>query len=367
MTRAASDVRQDRAVTPSRPKFRWSFFVWPWLAFWILLFLLGLQEYQWEGGRGLWEPALEYSTAALVSTTIGVLQLNRARHIDRWLSRPARWFLALWQWMPLEALGFLSALFAVPRVISWLFGIAYEKDYWLRVEAYDCAKFLLFYFLAGGIQFGIFTYDAWTRERLRSTEHARLAQEAQLMQLTQQLQPHFLFNCLNAISSLIYIDPGLADTLLGRLATLLRAATGASRRPEQSLEEELALLRAYAEIMIQRFPDRVHVEWSIDENALRCLVPTFGLQPLLENCFHHVVEKRGAPTCIVVRARRQTTMLIVEIEDDGDLRAKPPVHGVGLENLKRRLESLHGEQAHVVLLPRPEHGLIVRVELPCAC
>lgn len=68
-----SGVNPDGAPTTSRPRFGWSFFLWPWLAFWILLFLLGLQEYQWSGGLGLWDPALEYGTAALTSTTISVL------------------------------------------------------------------------------------------------------------------------------------------------------------------------------------------------------------------------------------------------------------------------------------------------------
>jgi LytS/YehU family sensor histidine kinase len=154
--------------------------------------------------------------------------------------------------------------------------------------------------------------------------------------LTQQLQPHFLFNALNTILSLIHPDPDLADTLLTQLASLLRAATDASRRLEQPLADELALLGAYASIMTQRFADRVHVEWAIDEAAMACLVPTLALQPLLENCFRHVVERRRAPTRIVVRARLMGAVLAIEIEDDGDLRTEPPVFGVGFGNGSNR-------------------------------
>ena len=171
-----------------------------------------------------------------------------------------------------------------------------------EVLAYEAAKFTLFYALFGGIQFGVRSYRAWATERLRAEQQARLAQQAQLAQLTQQLQPHFLFNALNTVSSLIHTDPDLADALLMRLATLLRAATDASHRPEQPLSDELALLHAYADIMTQRFADRVEIRWEVDADAWHCSVPTLGLQPLLENCFRHVVERRREPTHVVIRA-----------------------------------------------------------------
>lgn len=183
--------------------------------------------------------------------------------------------------------------------------------------------------------------------------------------MTQQLQPHFLFNALNTVSSLIHSDPDMADVLLTRLATLLRAATDASQRPEQALADELTLLHAYADIMTQRFADRVEIRWELDAGASRCKVPTLGLQPLLENCFRHVVERRRGLTHLAVRTACTEGRLHIEIEDDGDLQAVPSTRGVGLGNLERRLQSLHGDQARLTFQPRPGGGLIARVELPC--
>jgi len=158
----------------------------------------------------------------------------------------------------------------------------------------------------------------------------------------------------------------MADALLTHLGSLLRAATDASQRPEQSLAEELALLHAYADIMTQRFAERVRITWEVDAAAGACKVPTMGLQPLLENCFRHVVEQRRAPTHIVVRAAHHADRLSVTIEDDGDLQAAPTKRGVGLRNLEQRLHSLHGSHARLELRVRPGGGLVAQVELPCA-
>lgn len=337
-----------------------------WITFWALLFMLGVQEYLWSGGRRLWQPVVDYGTAALSGTLIAAWQVRRARQLQGLLSRPLRWFIQQWKWMPLQAVGFVAATYGMRIVIYRLAGITHELANWGEIVVYESAKFVLFYLLLSGVQFGALSYRAWVNERLRAEQQARLAQEAQLAQLTQQLQPHFLFNALNTISSLIHTDPDLADTLLTQLSSLLRAATDASRQLEQPLADELALLRAYASIMTQRFAERVHIEWAIDEAALACQVPTLALQPLLENCFRHVVERRRAPTRITVRARLAGVMQCIEIEDDGDARAEPPVFGVGLGNLRRRLESLHGERARVSLNPRAGGGMVVLVELPCA-
>jgi len=336
-----------------------------WISFWVLMFALGVQEYFWGGGHRLWQPMVDYGTAALLATVLAVIQIRRARRFDALLDRPLRWLLHVWAWFPLEMAGFIAAMYGLRRLLYGALGVRFQHGPWPEVLGYEVVKFTLFFTLLGGLQFGVRSYNAWVAERLRAEAQARLAQQAQLAQLTQQLQPHFLFNALNTVSSLIHTDPDLADTLLTRLATLLRAATDASRRPEQPLADELALLQAYADIMVQRYADRASVGFEIDDAARDCRVPTLGLQPLLENCFHHVVERRRAATRIVVRAACRDDRLVVEVEDDGEPLAAPPVPRVGLENLRLRLASLHGERASLSLRPREGGGLAVRVELPC--
>jgi LytS/YehU family sensor histidine kinase len=263
-------------------------------------------------------------------------------------------------------MAFVGAMYVLRLALHSLGGEPFRSGLQVELLTYEVAKFVLYYTLLGGIQFGLRSYRAWATERLRTEQQSRLAQQAQLAQLTQQLQPHFLFNALNTVSSLIHSDPDMADALLTRLATLLRAATDASQRPEQSLADELTLLRAYADIMTQRFADRVEIRWELDAEAGPCKVPTLGLQPLLENCFRHVVERRRGLTHLAVRTACSEGRLRVEIEDDGDLQAMPSKRGVGLGNLERRLGSLHGAHASLTFQPRPGGGLIARVELPCA-
>jgi histidine kinase len=352
-------------IADAKPRRLWRRLLWIWLAFWLLMFLLGTQEYLWSGGRQLWRPLVDYGIAALVATALAAVQMKRAQRFDGLLGKPMRWFARMWAWMPLQLVAFVVAMYALRLVLYALAGAPFRHGPWSEVLTYEAAKFTLFYALLGGIQFGLRSYQAWAMERLRTEQQARLAQQAQLAQLTQQLQPHFLFNALNTVSSLIHSDPDMADVLLTRLATLLRAATDAGQRPEQPLADELTLLHAYADIMVQRFADRVEIRWEVDADARLCSVPTLGLQPLLENCFCHVVERRREPTHVVIRAGRHADRLRIEIEDDGDLQAMPATRGVGLGNLERRLQSLHGTQASLTFQARSGGGLIARVELPC--
>ncbi|CAN5916803.1 hypothetical protein BH11PSE8_BH11PSE8_46370 [soil metagenome] len=342
-----------------------------WLAYWLLMLLVGLQEYRRGGGHRLWEPVVDYGTAALVATLVAAIELRRARRHETLLDRPWQWLWRVAAWLPLTAVGFVMSIYAMRHAIYALAGHPYRHGPWADVIVYEGVKFAIFYGLFLGVHFGLRSYRAWHAERLRTEHQARLAQEARLAQLTQQLQPHFLFNALNTISSLIHTDPDLADTLLTRLATLLRAATDASHRPTQPLADELLLLEAYAQIMTERFADKASLSWDIEPRARACAVPTLGLQPLLENCFHHVVERRLAATHMVVRAQLlEGARLRIEVEDDGDLRGEAPVYGVGLSNLALRLQTLHGDgpdRASLALLPRPGGGLVVRLELPCVC
>lgn len=367
----APSIADDDPQADADPPRLWRRLLWVWGAFWLVLFLLGLQEYLWSGGREFWRPMVDYGSAALVGTALAAIQVRRSRRYDALLERPLRWFMRMWAWAPLQIVAFVGAMYALRWACYTLAGVPYRpgwhRELMIEVLIYEAGKFALFYGLLGGIQFGQRSYHAWVTERLRTEQQARLAQQAQLAQLTQQLQPHFLFNALNTVSALIHTDPDTADALITQLATLLRAATDASQRPEHALADELRLLHAYADIMTQRYADRVEIAWDVDAAAHACPIPTLALQPLLENCFHHVVERRRERTHIAVRVHCGSGVVRIEIENDGDVHALPATRGVGLGNLERRLHSLHRERGALTLALRPGGGLIARVELPCAC
>jgi two-component system LytT family sensor kinase len=338
-----------------------------WIAFWLLMISVGVQEELRDGGRQWWRPVMAELTSALVATAIALTQWRLGMRLDPLLREPRRWFMRMLVWTPLVALGFVGVVFALRYALLALAGQAIPPPPTAAIVLYEVLKFSIFYVLFCGVQFGVRSYMAWHGERLRAERHERLSQQAQLLQLTQQLQPHFLFNALNTVSSLIHSNPDLADALLTQLATLLRAATDVAQRAEQPLADELKLLKGYAAIMAERFDERVRVQWQIDDAALACPVPTLGLQPLLENCFRHVVEPRRATTHITVRARRNGERVVIEVEDDGGVLTGPVTFGVGLGNLRRRLEALHGSQALLQLRARKGGGVVATVHLPCAC
>ena len=169
--------------------------------------------------------------------------------------------------------------------------------------------------------------------------------EAQLAQLQAQLRPHFIFNALNTVSALMHTDVARADRVLAQLGDLLRASLRVNRQDEVSLQDELALLERYAEIMRERFDDRVSVQWNVAEETLPARVPAMLLQPLLENAFKHGVERSSAAECITIRTARIGEELRIDIHNTGP-RLTNGTNGVGLQNCRERLQLLYDRRPH---------------------
>jgi signal transduction histidine kinase len=216
-----------------------------------------------------------------------------------------------------------------------------------------------------------YLFDRYRESRDRELRLAQLETEltrVRLEALEGQLRPHFLFNVLNTISSVMYEDVAAADTMLARLADLLRRTLRRPAGGETTLAEELETLELYLDIMRARFGDRVSVEVSADAAVRRAAVPVLVLQPLVENALRHGDPGPGMPARIAVRARRDDGRLVLEIEDNGPGLAGTPEQaigaGVGLANTTRRLEQLYGAAQHLGLEPGRDGGLRVTVALP---
>lgn len=367
MRAAPADVLLPRLAARQRRRLI-AGFVLAWLVFWALMTLVGVQEHLRSGGTQPWHRVLDETTSMLVATAVGIVQWQWGVSLDRFLQRPWQWFGRVLGVLPLLAPLFVGAIYGLRALVLLLAGEPVRFDPWPALMRHEIPKFAIFYALFSGVHFGLRSYRAWLAERLRAERLQALTHEAQLAQLTQQLQPHFLFNALNTIASLIHDDPQRADALLQRLAALLRAASDVAQRPEQPLADELALLRGYADIMLERFGARARIEWRIDDATLACRVPTLALQVLLENAFKHAVERRRAATTIVVEAHRDGGRLRLAVSDDGGGLAGAPVFGVGLGNLERRLRVLHGGAATLALRSNaPAGGVRATLEMPCAC
>lgn len=231
--------------------------------------------------------------------------------------------------------------------------------------AYEALKFGVFYLLFTGVQFGLRSHSALADHRERAERAQRLLSQAQLAQLTQQIQPHFLFNALNTIAALVHDDPQGADTALLRLSALLRGATDA--RPLHPLADEMALARSYAGLMQQRFGDRVQVAWHETPGLAAQPVPTLSLQPLLENCFVHGVEKQPGPAAVAVAVATEAGLLCLQVDCSAGQLQPGWQPGVGIGNLQQRLRALYGEAASLHLLPGPGgRGVRAMLKIPVA-
>jgi two-component sensor histidine kinase len=214
--------------------------------------------------------------------------------------------------------------------------------------------------------FGHFQETA-ERERRTLELETRLTQ-ANLQALKMQLQPHFLFNTLNAISSLIHENPRAADDMIGSLSQFLRTTLTVSAKDEISLGAELEFLEHYLEIQQTRFGDRLIICREIEAGAPDALVPPLILQPLVENAIHHGIEPRETGGTLTIRAARKNGALHLEISDDGKgfsggqlLR---PGNGVGLSNTEARLQTLYGKNHQFKLMANQPTGASVTIEIP---
>jgi len=236
---------------------------------------------------------------------------------------------------------------------------------------------VLFSTLIGGIAYAVhFYHESIARAREAAEARAALAQ-AELRALRAQVQPHFLFNTLNSIASLIPVDPAAAEEMTTRLSELFRHGLSASERETTSLKDELAFERAYLDIERARFGGRLSIETTVEPGLESLPVPSLLLQPVVENAVRHAIAPRAAGGTVRLSARRVGDALVLAVEDDGpgmsdEARAgalgegearTPGGRGFGLFALRERLRASGLDRALAIERP-PSGGTRVVVTLP---
>ena len=208
----------------------------------------------------------------------------------------------------------------------------------------------------------------FAREReLRQAKLETSLAEAQLQNLRLQLEPHFLFNALNAISAAIYENPQVADEMIGRLGELLRRVLKDDRSQLIPLDRELETLQLYTRIMEVRLEDRLAVDVDVEPGTERALVPQLILQPLIENSIRHGMDS-NFEVRIVIQAQREGDSLKLSVRDhglgiDG---SKPLNKGIGLRNTAERLQRLYGPQQSFEIRNAADGGAITEIRVPLA-
>src|SRR4051794_31589400 len=209
------------------------------------------------------------------------------------------------------------------------------------------------------------------RLELKLEEQKHLLLEARLDALQRQINPHFLFNTLNSIASLVRSKPELARQMTVKLANILRALLK-DHDTYVPLSHELSFTDDYLDIEVVRFgPEKLRVEKDIDPRTLNVLVPSILLQPLIENSIKHGLEPRIHGGTVTLRSRLQGDRVSIEVADDGvGITARPETslsragNGIGMQNVRERLEVLYGRQARFTVVSNPGRGTLVSIELP---
>jgi sensor histidine kinase YesM len=229
----------------------------------------------------------------------------------------------------------------------------------------EFSHFFIYYWIILGLIYLFHEIrSARDRELLQAKLEANLS-EAQLQNLRLQLEPHFLFNTLNAISAALYEDARLADEMIGRLGELLRQLLKEDRSQYVPLSREIEILQLYTRIMETRLEERLTVKIEIEDTVRSALVPQLIFQPLVENAIRHGMNSRFE-AFISIQACRDESSLSLKIRDYGPGidNAVPVVKGIGLRNTMERLERLYGTGQSFAIRNADGGGAVVEIRLP---
>ena len=290
----------------------------------------------------------------------------------------------------IRALGFVggSALagFLWIRCRSFIYGNWFEhaKDMsdWLdkmgpAAELYEKVSYMEGYFSSLTVMvawsvfyFSIKYYRVFQEIQASALKSASMAHEAQLKMLRYQLNPHFLFNTLNAISTLILerqID--LANRMVTKMSSFLRYSLDNDPMQKITLEQEITALKLYLDIEKVRFEDRLNLDLDIEDEARTALIPSLLLQPLVENAIKYGIAQMDGPGHLRIAAKVFAGDLLIELSDDGpgaDLSGDqfPEGNGVGLRNTRERLKELYGNKHSFRLKATIPHGLTINIRIP---
>jgi LytS/YehU family sensor histidine kinase len=210
------------------------------------------------------------------------------------------------------------------------------------------------------------SYSIMVEEQERhAADLAVKAQEAQVSALRYQINPHFLFNTLNAIAALIRDAPSRAEEMVVRLSDFFRRSLAIDPTEDVTLSQEVELQRLYLEIERTRFPDRLRFEVALDDGSAEVKVPALLLQPLVENAVKHGVARSERPTCIQIRARVDGPVLEIVVENDAPASGSSPNgERVGLSNVRDRLRSRFGDEAGLECAEAPGGGFRNIIRIP---
>ncbi len=266
---------------------------------------------------------------------------------------------------------FTGVLWQIVKNINYweIYKHGYQPEHWFM---YTRSTLSSFYILLSwsGLYFGSKYYQMLQVEKQNVLKANAVAHQAQLKMLRYQLNPHFLFNTLNAISTLILVEENkTANSMVTKLSEFLRYSLDKDPMKKVTLETEVQALQLYLAIEQVRFEDRLHLDFEIAEDCQKALVPSMILQPLAENAIKHAIAVQEQGGTITIAVRRFADDLLVEVADDGPGAEiiQGNLHresGVGLVNTRERLQALYSEKFSLVVSHNQPSGVKVNIRMP---
>ncbi|RUO31809.1 sensor histidine kinase [Aliidiomarina sedimenti] len=348
-----------RQLFDDRNKFFWVLQLTGWIGYGLIQYL----------GSFTQEMRDIYMVIVALGAYAGFLLTIPLRYLYRriWNRRPAWLFLVV-----LVASFVTAALWAViDNATNWeIYRFGYRPINPLFYFNYTIAKWYIILSWSG-LYFVIKYYQMLQDEKQKALTAASMAHQSQLKMLRYQLNPHFLFNTLNAISTLILVEENkAANKMMSRLSDFLRFSLDNEPIKRITLAREVEVLMLYLDIEKVRFEERLQVFTAITEDAARALVPSMFLQPLIENSIKYAIARLEEQGTIEINARVEVETLVIQVKDNGPV----AVHeipkrsnkggGVGLSNTAERLKALYGKQYSFNLFANDPTGCIVEIRIP---
>ena len=352
--------------SPPSGKLHWRWWGLVWLVATFLGFFEAHQTITWLRLEGItipwstaviWGLADWYLWAALAPV---IVALSRRLPMEQ-----GKWKVALLVHIPVCLLYSCEIVMMMVMLFSFWFP---NEEGLLNVYLGHVMFYVWIYWAIAGASYALDYYRKYRERALHASQLKARLSLAQLQALTMQLHPHFLFNTLNAISSLMHRDIDLADRMIARLGELLRLTLHSDATQEVTLRQEMTFLQSYLEIEAARLGPRLRLSWDVDPKLESVLVPNLILQPLVENAVRHGIAPRIEGGEIAIRAFAEGDDLVLEVQDDGpgmnSSLSPAGSTGIGLSNTRARLAELYGPSHRFELIHPPAGGLKVRLHIP---
>lgn len=223
---------------------------------------------------------------------------------------------------------------------------------------------LFYYCIVMGILYGLEYYQKSKEQQYKLSQLETKLAQAEVQAIKMQLHPHFLFNTLHAISTLMHRDPDAADKMITQLSNLLRISLENIGVQEVTLAEELNFLEQYIEIQKMRFQGSLEIKMDVDSSTLSIMVPNLILQPIVENAFKHGVENNPGEKRITISSKIKDKLLMLSVEDNGPgINENNFKEGLGLKNTRERLKQIYGNRSELIM-ENSANGLLVKINIP---